>query len=363
MESYFCYIKKEWIKDFDQLKSGLLNIPGIIFEIDESDAFLIQISKSVVSNVIFLLQQNFNNTKPWCEIVSINSVYIIFEKEVHNLDINISEKNSAWQKMKSLEKDIEKYKYFSEMVYNTVYRRFLITSKLAEEINFLKETIGSNLIGIYPFGSIVLDYFDPKSSDYDVLVITKDEIELSLKDELMKHFSQKKELINKIELCIATKKTIYEYIPTDLFWYKSSVCDFSNINLGKDWIVNRFILLKGNFSFYGKDISLFIKQVSSEELVRIEKEFLLENWSKYKNGADWMSKKKYQSFTILTMARILYTIENGDCVSKRASGEWCANFYKETANIINWATGHDTDEDEGDQNMCCEMINFALNKV
>jgi len=235
--------------------------------------------------------------------------------------------------------------------------------KMKPITKYLEGILGSNLIGIYPFGSMVLDYFDPVSSDYDILIITKNDIELDVANKLKEYLSQDKTSINKIELCIATKNSIYKYNPDDLFWYKSSVCEFSQIKLGKDWIINRFILLKGKFSFVGGPIKEYIKSVYPEDVVKASKELLFENWIKYKNGAEWMSKKKYQSFAILTMARILFTINNHDCVSKKTSAEWCVSNYKETKDIINWAMSHTNDESEGPQDMCCKMINFTIDKV
>lgn len=234
---------------------------------------------------------------------------------------------------------------------------------LKPTIEYLEKVIGSNLIGVYPFGSMVLDFFDPISSDYDILVITKKSIDLDVADKLRKYLSQDQPLINKIELCIATKGSIYEYSPDDLFWYKSSICEFSQIKLGKDWIINRFILLKGKYSFIGNPIKEYIRSVKPEEVIKASRELLFENWTKYKDGAEWMSKKKYQSFAILTMARILYTINNYDCVSKKTSAEWCASSYKETKDLINWAMLHINDESNGPQDMSCKMINFTLNKV
>ncbi len=362
MKSYFCNIEKQQLNNYNQFKHDILKIPLCVFDINKSGNFFIQIPKIADSKLISALKKNikYNN---WVDVVNNEFIYTIFNNEIIKFDINSPDSNPAWKKMKKIRSEIKQYQSIDEMVYNSIYRKFLIKQVLSKEIEYLKKTIGINLSGIYPFGSIVLDYFDPKSSDYDILVVTKKEIDIDVANKLRRHFSNKKRPVNNIELCIATKKTIYEYHKNDTYWYKSSVCKFSKIKLSEDWIINRFILLKGNFSFYGDKISLLIKPISKKEVVQTAKNLLIENWSNYKNGADWMNKKKYQSFAILTMARILYTINYGDCVSKKSSAEWCINFYKETKSMLDWSIKHINDTSEGGQSKSIKMINFAISKL
>ncbi len=44
---------------------------------------------------------------------------------------------------------------------------------LRETLSFVQSTIQGNLIGLYLYGSLAMDCYNPRSSDIDIIIVTK----------------------------------------------------------------------------------------------------------------------------------------------------------------------------------------------
>ena len=55
---------------------------------------------------------------------------------------------------------------------------------LDDIVTSFKNTLGDNLIGIYLHGSLAMNCFNPKTSDVDFLVVTKDKLPIEKRKEI-----------------------------------------------------------------------------------------------------------------------------------------------------------------------------------
>ena len=196
--------------------------------------------------------------------------------------------------------------------------------------DFLKEVtqiLGGNFVGMYLYGSLALEDFDPASSDLDILVVTSQPVspeETSrLKEIHSKIENNKSTWAHRLEVSYMSLKALKRYDPFDnRYPLVSPVSPFGIIEHGKDWIINRSIIREKGIIVSGPSPKTLIDEISSDDIKKVTKELLCEQWSKHVDGPDWMKPRKYQAFTVITMCRMLYTIQTGEVASKAKATEW-----------------------------------------
>lgn len=86
----------------------------------------------------------------------------------------------------------------------------------------------------------------------------------------------------------------------------------------------------------GPSPKILIDEISSDDIKKVTKELLCEQWSKHIDGPDWMKPRKYQAFTVITMCRMLYAIQTGEVASKAKATEWAMkNLDEKWVSLIN----------------------------
>lgn len=73
---------------------------------------------------------------------------------------------------------------------------------------------------------------------------------------------------------------------------------------------------------WGPPPATLIDRVPSQEMRAAVCERLRDFWSKQLSGPEWLSTRAYQAFAVLTMCRTLYTLSQGDVVSKPEAAAW-----------------------------------------
>ncbi len=207
----------------------------------------------------------------------------------------------------------------------TVYPE--INTFLEEFSKQITSILKDDFVGMYLYGSLALGDFDSDSSDLDILVATKRQLPEDKFLALKEMHAEIKQIGDK-----GDKKLEVSYMPLDVLKkydpnnaknpFMSSVSDFDIIELGKDWILNRWIVREKGITIAGPSPKDLIDPISKEDIKEAVKHILCNSWAKHMDGPEWMRPKKYQSFTILTMCRALYAMEYGEIISKPKAAEW-----------------------------------------
>jgi hypothetical protein len=191
--------------------------------------------------------------------------------------------------------------------------------------------LGDQLIGLYLFGSLTGPDFDMQS-DVDVLAVTKNE----LTEENFSNLSAMHNRLAALPIWCANQLEI-SYIPLDAVRMHNpanSVHPHLDRGLGKhlemvqhheDWIVQRYVLRQRGITLMGPDPKSLIEPVSIKDLQQASAS-LLNIWlAGFVEDASPVQTVGYQSYLVLTVCRVLYTLVEGDVVSKRAAVEWAKN--------------------------------------
>jgi len=192
----------------------------------------------------------------------------------------------------------------------------------------IKDILEDELAGMYLFGSLANGDFD-LYSDIDILFVT----EHPLSDEMFSALDEIHEQISTIDSPWAIQLEV-SYIPKDAL----RIFDPLNnthphidrgpgeklhiVKHGADWIIQRYILRERGITVTGPDPKMLIAPVLSADLRWAVSE-ILQNWIKhFLDDPGQLKSRGYQSYTVLTLCRILYTYEHADVISKPAAVEW-----------------------------------------
>lgn len=192
----------------------------------------------------------------------------------------------------------------------------------------LRESLGNELVGAYLFGSAAGGDFD-RESDVDVVVVTADKIS----NETFEALKAMHGRIAAIDSWCATQLEV-SYIPRSAIRrYDPPAVLHPRLDRGKgetlhtmshdaDWVVQRYLVRERGITLLGPPPNTLIDPVSPADLRRAMRELLAEWFVPQIENPPLVRTRGYQSFLVLSTCRILYTLEHGDVVSKRAAARW-----------------------------------------
>ncbi len=217
-------------------------------------------------------------------------------------------------------------------------------------LNNVRDILMGEFIGMYLFGSLANGDFD-QHSDIDILFVT----EHAISEEAFKTLFETHERISAIDSPWAIQLEV-SYIPKDaLYRFDPATNKHPHIDRGpgerlhimqhsEDWIIQRHILRERGITISGPDPKTLIAPVSPADLRWAVLE-ILQNWFRhFLDDPQQLQSRGYQSYTVLTLCRILYTFEHGEIVSKPAAAAWAKqNLSHEWIGLIDRAwTGRQT---------------------
>ena len=192
----------------------------------------------------------------------------------------------------------------------------------------LPAVLGSRLAGVYLYGSLVYGGFD-EHSDVDVLVVTRRDVP----DRLMPELQAMHERIAKLESWCATQLEV-SYLPlhalrhydpadgTHPYLDRGPGQHIQRTRFGPDWVIQRSILRARSLRLYGPDPRELIDPVSPGDLRVAMRALLNGRLAALVGDPSEIDTRGYQSYFVLTVCRVLYTLEHGSVLSKPAAAEW-----------------------------------------
>ena len=188
--------------------------------------------------------------------------------------------------------------------------------------------LGDQFVGMYLFGSLANGDFD-QHSDIDVLIVTNVEI-ANDKFELLKETHERITKLDspwavQLEASYIPLKALRRYDPADNRHPHMDRGDGEVLHVmshESDWIIQRRILYERGIVIIGPDLKTLIDPVSPNDLRQAVMDVLplwvtpiLEDPSQIKN-------RGYQSFCVLSLCRMFYTLKHGEILSKPAAATW-----------------------------------------
>lgn len=203
----------------------------------------------------------------------------------------------------------------------------------------LRQMLGDKLVGLYLYGSLVTGDFDLQTSDVDLFAAIKadlSEAEFAALEQmhhaLIGEFPQWVDRFELVYLSLHGLQTFRtERSPIAVI---SPGEPFNLKDAGADWLVNWYMVREKGIRLYGAPPSEIIPPISHEEFIGCIKDHL-QSWQQWVE--EWVDTRPSQAYAILTMCRGLYTIRNGEQVSKLKAARWAQEQLPEWSDLIEQA--------------------------
>ena len=237
--------------------------------------------------------------------------------------------------------------------------------------DFVKEAdvlLGENITGIYLFGSLSYNAFDPKRSDIDLLVVVKRPLTLEEGQNVKKlHLKIEKKHQNwakRIE-CSYTPLALFKNIlpPKQPRPYYGAGIFYFEVPYGNEWIINNYLLYNKGITLKRPDFNTLVKPIDIKDVQKANIRDLYKEWVPKINDPEWLQNSHYQSYLVLNLCRILFAQKCSDIGSKTVSSSWVKNKYPEWKNVIEAAESWHNGVEMKLQEQAIKFIKFVVNEI
>jgi predicted nucleotidyltransferase len=192
----------------------------------------------------------------------------------------------------------------------------------------VKEILQDQFVGMYLFGSLANGDFD-QHSDIDVLVVPKDKISNDMFSSLQTMHTRVANIdspwATQLEVSYIPQKALRRFDPMNMLHPHMDRGRGESLHMlthESDWIVQRHILRERGIILEGPAPQSLIDPISSNDLRQAVMD-VLPLWAKpILDDPDHIKSRGYQSFIVLSLCRMLYTLQCGTIISKRAAAQW-----------------------------------------
>lgn len=192
----------------------------------------------------------------------------------------------------------------------------------------VKEILKDQFIGMYLFGSLANGDFD-EHSDIDVLVVTDSEIS----NEIFSALKEMHERLTRIdspwaiqlEVSYIPQKALRRFDPANNLHPHMDRGNGETLHTmmhASDWIIQRHLLRERGVVIAGPDLQALIDPVSPNDMRQAIVDVLPLWVNPILHDPAQIQTRGYQSFVVLSLCRMLYTLQYGTIVSKRVAAQW-----------------------------------------
>jgi predicted nucleotidyltransferase len=204
----------------------------------------------------------------------------------------------------------------------------------------VKEILGDQFVGMYLFGSLANGDFD-QHSDIDVLVVTEAEISedgFSALKEMHKQINQiDSPWAIQLEASYIPQNALRRFDPHNIIhphMDRGNNETLHRMSHANDWIIQRHLLRERGIVITGPDLKILIDRVSPNDL-RQAVAGVLPLWANpILDDPSQINKRGYQSYCVLSLCRMLYTLKYGEIVSKPFAAKWAKENWHHWAELI-----------------------------
>jgi hypothetical protein len=203
-----------------------------------------------------------------------------------------------------------------------------VNAILQELLEGIRNILGRRFIGMYLDGSLTSDDFD-EDSDIDFVVVTDQDISgdlfLALQAMHERIATVDSPYAVQLEGSYISQQGLRRYDPEHALHPNIERGEGERLKMvdhGDWWIIHRYILRERGITIVGPSPQTLIDPVSPDDL-RQAMLSILHGWAmQILNAPNKIDSRGYQSYVVLSLCRILYTLQFGDVVSKALAARW-----------------------------------------
>jgi hypothetical protein len=201
-----------------------------------------------------------------------------------------------------------------------------IDAVLAALLSASRAVLGGDFFGLYLFGSLASGGFDPETSDIDFVVVSN--------ADTVARLAELGAVNRQIQAAGSpwAAKLEGSFLPLRAFEdFNPAGAPFPTIGMGGRYgldhkeierALQRHVLREHGITVAGPEPRSFIAPVDPEALKAEARDVLHGWWRSQRDDPVRLRRRGYQAYAVLSMCRILYTLETGDVTSKPAAAAW-----------------------------------------
>lgn len=232
----------------------------------------------------------------------------------------------------------------------------------------IQNIFGLDLAGFYLTGSLSYGDFDEGRSDIDLAVVLKEPASREKIELVKKLHSDAEQKYSKW-----AKKIECSYIPLDILLnilppktprpYVGGGIFYPEADYGNEWIINQYFLYKNGIALIGPDFKTLVEPIKIADVKQACIKDLYKEWEPKKSDAVYLADSHQQSYVVLNLCRILYTVMRDDAVSKKVAASWVKKEYPEWMDLIEIAESWHYGIKMERQKEVIEFIKFVIAKI
>jgi hypothetical protein len=132
---------------------------------------------------------------------------------------------------------------------------------------------------------------------------------------------------------------------------------------GNEWIINLYLTYTYGQTIVGPDFKTLIQPIEIKEVQKAAIKDLFTEWEPKLRESEWLNSSHYQSYLVLNLSRILYTVKQARAHSKKTATDWVKKTYPEWENLIDTAQEWCYDQKMEKQAQTREFLIFVIKQV
>jgi len=231
-----------------------------------------------------------------------------------------------------------------------------------------REALADQFVGLYLYGSLAVGDFVPDRSDIDFVVVTEGSLPQPMAEALREmhetlwadgsYWAQRLEgaYIPKAEL----RRHSPDYPPRPTV----NEGHFYLAGEDADWVFHRYVLREHETIVAGPSIRALIDPIGSEGLREAARTLLQQWWQPMLHNPKRLNKPGYAPYAVLSLCRVLYTLEHGALVSKTQAAKWAESALDpQWQDLIQWVLGWRSSWPSGRVDETLDFLRYAVERV
>lgn len=234
--------------------------------------------------------------------------------------------------------------------------------------------LGSRMVGMYLDGSLATSAFD-LASDIDFVIVTQDQVQGEL-FEALQAFHDRLSTVDspwavQLEGSYISQHALRRYDPACVLHPNLERGEGERLKMAmhdQAWDVHRWVLREHGITITGPDPSTLIDPIAPEQLRQSIVSAAPAWLNQLLEDPAQINSAGYQSYIVLTLSRMLYTLHKSRVTSKPQAVRWAlANLDPRWMTLIEqaWIDRHNPDHPPTPENLAetLAMIHFALSEM
>jgi hypothetical protein len=139
---------------------------------------------------------------------------------------------------------------------------------------------------------------------------------------------------------------------------------YDEATYGNEWVINNYILYHYGITIYGPYFKTLMNEpIDIKDVQKACIKDFYKEWMPKTNDEKWLSNSHYQSYIVLNICRILYTIYKSEVANKQESCKWVKTNYSEWKDLITEAEEWGYNETMDKANEIKSFIKFVHQEI